>query len=351
MSLKSNKGKEDSVLSAKQKMLSEVLHKIESQYGKGSIMRLGDASSQIPKGDVVSTGSLLLDEATGCGGIAKGRIVEIYGPESSGKTTIALQLIAEVQKQGGNAVFIDAEHALDLSYASDLGVVASDLVVSQPDYGEQALDIAETVVRSGVVDIIVIDSVAALVPKAELEGDMGDTHVGLLARLMSQALRKLTALVNRSKVILVFINQVRQNIGGLSFGPKETTPGGNALKFAASLRFEVRRVESLKDKNGKQFGNRVNIKIVKNKLSRPFVIVSAHLIFGQGISRFYEAMTLGLEKGIVKQSGSWLYIHDEKICQGKEAFVDRLSKDSSLYNKLYEEISQGVVVKSLDRAL
>lgn len=336
----------------KKKMLFDVLGKIESQYGKGSIMILGEGlKTKVDDRGVVSTGSLLLDEATGCGGVAKGRIVEIFGPESSGKTTIALQLIAEAQRNGGTAVFVDAEHALDLSYAKDLGVNANDLIVSQPDYGEQALDIVETIVRSGTVDIIVVDSVAALVPKAELEGDMGDAHVGLLARLMSQALRKLTALVNKSKVILVFINQVRQNIGGMAFANKEVTPGGNALKFASSLRFEVRRVESLKDKMGKQFGNRVNIKIVKNKLARPFVCVSAHLIFGQGISRYYELMTIGLDKGILRQNGSWMYYKENKICQGKDSLVELLMKDSSFYNEVYKEVKNMLSEKTLSNII
>lgn len=331
---------------SRKKLLEEVLSRIESQHGKGSIMILGEKKNPREYDtEVFSTGSILLDEATGCGGIAKGRIVEIFGPESSGKTTIALQIIAEVQKNGGTAAFIDAEHALDLQYAENLGINVADLILSQPDYGEQALDITETLVRSNVVDVIVIDSVAALVPKVELEGDMGDTHVGLLARLMSQALRKLASLVSRSKVILIFINQIRQNINSMPFAPKEVTPGGNALKFYASLRFDVRRVESLKDKSGKQYGNRVSIKVVKNKLATPFISISVHLIFGYGISKYYEILSLGLENGAIELNGSWISRNGEKLCQGKEAFIELLKKDKVLYNDLYNTLSRSSLTK------
>lgn len=333
-----------SVDSAKKKLLDETLSRIDKQYGKGSIMVLGEK-----KGDYdvesVSTGSLLLDQATGCGGVPRGRIIEIYGPEASGKTTIALQIIAEVQKKGGIAAFIDAEHALDLQYAENLGISVPDLVLSQPDYGEQALDIADMLIRSGVVDVIVVDSVAALVPKHELEGDMGDAHVGLQARLMSQALRKLTPLVHKSKVILIFINQVRQNINSMPFAPKETTTGGNALKFYASLRLDVRRIESLKDKDGVQYGNKVNIKVVKNKLAAPFKTVSVYLIFGYGISKYYEILSMGLEKGIIEMHGSWLSCHGEKICQGRDSFIEILKKNSDLYNSLFKELSDGILKK------
>lgn len=322
----------------KTKLLAETIARIDKQYGKGSIMVLGEKQKDYDI-EVFSTGSLLLDQATGCDGVPKGRIVEIYGPESSGKTTIALQIIAEVQKQNGIAAFVDAEHALDLQYASNLGICVPALVLSQPDYGEQALDIVEMLVRSNSVDVIVIDSVAALVPKHELEGEMGDTHVGLQARLMSQALRKLTPLVHKSKVILIFINQIRQNINSMPFAPKETTTGGNALKFYSSLRFDVRRIESLKDKDGSQYGNRVAIKIVKNKLSRPFTSVNVHLIFGYGISKYYEILTLGLDSGILEMNGSWLYKNGEKLCQGREAFIELLKKDSVLFENLHRELS------------
>lgn len=334
----------NSLFLTKKKLLDETLARIDKQYGKGSIMVMGEK-----KGDydieVVSTGSLLLDQATGCGGIPRGRIVEIYGPEASGKTTIALQIIAEVQKGGGIAAFIDAEHALDLQYASNLGINVPQLVLSQPDYGEQALDITDMLVRSGCVDVIVIDSVAALVPKHELEGDMGDAHVGLQARLMSQALRKLTPLVHKSKVILIFINQVRQNINSMPFAPKETTTGGNALKFYASLRLDVRRVESLKEKDGSQYGNKVNIKIVKNKVAAPFKSVAVYLIFGYGISKYYEILTMGLEQGIIEMHGSWLSCRGEKICQGKDSFIDILKKDQSLFDSLRSELSSGILNK------
>ena len=322
----------------KRKLLAETIARIDKQYGKGSIMVLGEKQKDYDI-EVFSTGSLLLDQATGCDGVPKGRIVEIYGPESSGKTTIALQIIAEVQKQNGIAAFVDAEHALDLQYASNLGISVPELVLSQPDYGEQALDIVEMLVRSNSVDVIVVDSVAALVPKHELEGEMGDTHVGLQARLMSQALRKLTPLVHKSKVILIFINQIRQNINSMPFAPKETTTGGNALKFYASLRFDVRRIESLKDKDGTQYGNKVAIKIVKNKLSRPFTSVHVHLIFGYGISKYYEILTVGLDSGILEMNGSWLYKNGEKLCQGRDAFIDLLKKDLVLFENLYKELS------------
>ncbi len=322
----------------KRKLLAETIARIDKQYGKGSIMVLGEKQKDYDI-EVFSTGSLLLDQATGCDGVPKGRIVEIYGPESSGKTTIALQIIAEVQKQNGIAAFVDAEHALDLQYASNLGISVPELVLSQPDYGEQALDIVEMLVRSNSVDVIVVDSVAALVPKHELEGEMGDTHVGLQARLMSQALRKLTPLVHKSKVILIFINQIRQNINSMPFAPKETTTGGNALKFYASLRFDVRRIESLKDKDGTQYGNKVAIKIVKNKLSRHFTSVHVHLIFGYGISKYYEILTVGLDSGILEMNGSWLYKNGEKLCQGRDAFIDLLKKDLVLFENLYKELS------------
>jgi recombination protein RecA len=331
-----NNGVNNNVI--KKKLLSDTIARIEKQHGKGSIMVLGEKQKDYDI-EVFSTGSLLLDQATGCDGVPKGRIVEIYGPESSGKTTIALQIVAEVQKQNGIAAFVDAEHALDLQYASNLGISVPDLALSQPDYGEQALDIVEMLVRSNSVDVIVVDSVAALVPKHELEGEMGDAHVGLQARLMSQALRKLTPLVHKSKVILIFINQIRQNINSMPFAPKETTTGGNALKFYASLRFDVRRIESLKDKDGVQYGNKVAIKIVKNKLSRPFTSVQVYLIFGYGISKYYEILTVGLDSGILEMNGSWLYKNGEKLCQGRDAFIDLIKKDAVLFENLHKELS------------
>lgn len=322
----------------KKKLLAETLSRIDKQHGKGSIMLLGEKQNDYEV-EVFSTGSLLLDKAIGCNGVPRGRIIEIFGPESSGKTTIALQIIAEVQKSNGIAAFIDAEHALDLKYAENLGINVPELVLSQPDYGEQALDIVEMLVRSNSVDVIVVDSVAALVPKHELEGEMGDTHVGLLARLMSQALRKLTPLIHKSKVILIFINQIRQTINSMPFAPKETTTGGNALKFYASLRFDVRRIEGLKDKDGSQYGNKVSIKVVKNKLSRPFTSVQLYLIFGYGISKYYELLIIGLDSGVLEMSGSWIFKGTEKLCQGKEAFIEMLKNDDFFYNSLYKELS------------
>lgn len=329
--------KEEANDSHKKKLLLETLARIDKQYGKGSIMIMGESPKNFDV-EVVSTGSLLLDQALGCGGVPRGRIIEVFGPEASGKTTIALQIIAEVQKSGGTAAFIDAEHALDMQYAQNLGIKIADLVLSQPDYGEQALDITEMLIRSAAVDVIVVDSVAALVPKHELEGDMGDTHVGLQARLMSQALRKLTPLVHKSNIVLIFINQVRQNINSMPFAPKETTTGGNALKFYASLRLEVRRIESLKDKDGLQYGNRVNIKVVKNKMAAPFKTVSAFLIFGYGISKYYELFTLGIEHGLVEMNGSWISCLGERICQGRETFIEHLKKDINLFEILHRDL-------------
>lgn len=334
---KKNDGMPSELLLQKKKLLAEAISRVEKQCGKGSIMVMGETDKNFDL-DVISTGSLLLDQALGCGGVPRGRIIEIYGPEASGKTTIALQIIAEVQRNNGIAAFIDAEHALDAQYAQNLGIQVADLVLSQPDFGEQALDIAEILIRSAAVDVIVVDSVAALVPKHELEGDMGDTHVGLQARLMSQALRKLTPLVHKSNVILIFINQVRQNISAMAFAPKETTTGGNALKFYASVRLEVKRVESLKDKEGNQYGNRVNIKVVKNKLAAPFKTISAFLIFGYGISKYYEVFTLGMEYGLVEMHGSWVSCFGEKICQGREAFIEALKKDVTLFESLKNEL-------------
>jgi len=297
--------------------LEAVFAQIEKQYGKGSIMSLGQTPSVLA--DAIPTGSILIDMALGTGGFPRGRIVEVYGPEASGKTTIALQVIAQAQAKGGTCAFIDAEHALDPQYARALGIDIDSLIISQPDYGEQGLDIAEMLIRSGAIDVIVVDSVAALVPKTELDGDMGDQHVGLQARLMSQALRKLTPVVHKSKTVLIFINQVRQNISAMAFAPKEVTTGGKALKFYASLRLEVRRIESLKAKDGSDRGNRVQIKIAKNKMAPPFKIAVVDLIFGHGVSREFDLLDAALNSKIVTQTGAWFAFGNEKIGQGREA--------------------------------
>ena len=299
----------------KMKALDAVLMQIEKQYGKGSIMRLGDAAGETEI-DVIPTGCLTLDLALGIGGMPRGRIIEIYGPESSGKTTVALHAIAETQKLGGVAAFIDAEHALDPVYAKKLGVNLDDLYVSQPDTGEQALDICDALVRSSAVDMIVIDSVAALTPKAEIEGDMGDSHVGLQARLMSQALRKLTAIVNKSKTCVIFINQLREKVG-VMFGNPETTPGGKALKFYASVRIDVRRTDSLKDGDG-IMGNRTKAKIVKNKLAPPFRQAEFDIVFGEGISQEGCIIDTGIQYDVIGKSGAWFSYNGDKVAQGRE---------------------------------
>ena len=299
----------------KQKALEAALGHIEKQYGKGSVMKLGDSSSNMVV-EAVPTGSLGLDIALGVGGVPKGRIVEIYGPESSGKTTVALHMVAEVQKRGGIAGFIDAEHALDPVYAKNIGVDIDNLYISQPDNGEQALEITETMVRSGAVDIVIVDSVAALVPKAEIEGDMGDSHVGLHVRLMSQALRKLTAAISRSNCVVIFINQLREKVG-VMFGNPETTTGGRALKFYASVRMDVRRTETLKQ-GGEMVGNHTKVKVVKNKVAPPFKQAEFDIMFGTGISREGEILDLAAECNVVNKSGAWYSYNGERIGQGRE---------------------------------
>jgi recombination protein RecA len=315
----------------KEKAISLALSQIERQFGKGAIMRLGAEPSALDV-SVISTGSISLDSALGVGGIPRGRVTEIYGPEASGKTTIALHIIAEAQKSGGIAAFIDAEHALDPVYAQKLGVKTDDLLISQPDTGEQALEIAETLVRSGAVDIVVIDSVAALVPKAELDGEMGDPQMGLQARLMSQALRKLTGIISKSKTAMVFLNQIRQKIG-MFVGNPETTTGGNALKFYASVRLDIRRINQVKE--GEEVtGSRVRTKVVKNKVAPPFRQAEFDIMYGEGISREGDLLDLATERGLITKSGAWYSYHDERIGQGRENAKKYLKDNAELAAEL-----------------
>ena len=327
----------------KMKALDAVLLQIEKQYGKGSIMRLGEDAGQTEI-EVIPSGCLTLDLALGIGGFPRGRIIEIYGPESSGKTTVALHAIAEAQKMGGVAAFIDAEHALDPVYAKKLGVSLDELYVSQPDTGEQALDITEALVRSSAVDIIVIDSVAALTPKAEIEGDMGDTHVGLQARLMSQALRKLTAIVNKSKTCVIFINQLREKVG-IMFGNPETTPGGKALKFYASMRLDIRKMDTLKDADG-AMGNRTKAKVVKNKLAPPFRQAEFDIVFGEGISQEGCIMDMGVQYDIIAKSGSFFSYNGTKIAQGREKLRLFLKDNPEIKSEIEQKIREAASGKA-----
>jgi recombination protein RecA len=319
----------------RQRALDAAITQIERAFGKGSVMRLGQAEQQ-QEIETISTGSLSLDIALGVGGLPRGRIIEIYGPESSGKTTLTLHVIAECQKGGGTCAFIDAEHALDPSYARKLGVNLDQLLISQPDTGEQALEIADTLVRSGAVDVIVVDSVAALVPKAELEGEMGDSHVGLQARLMSQALRKLTASISRSKCMLVFTNQIRSKIG-VMFGSPETTTGGNALKFYASVRLDVRRIGSVKDRE-EAVGNQTRVKVVKNKVAPPFRVVDFDIMYGEGVSKMGELIDLGVRANVVEKSGSWFSYKSQRIGQGRENAKQFLKDNPAIAGEIEQTI-------------
>ena len=334
--------KKDIKKDAKKEALEQALIQIEKQYGKGTIMKLGDRVNEPI--DVIPTGCLTLDIALGIGGVPRGRVIEIYGPESSGKTTVSLHIIAEAQKQGGVAAFIDAEHALDPTYAEKLGVNLNELLISQPDNGEQALNICETLVKSGSVDLVVVDSVAALTPKAEIDGEMGDNHVGLQARMMSQALRKLTGIINKSKTTVIFINQLREKVG-VMFGSPETTTGGKALKFYSSIRLDVRRKDTIKDGTN-IIGNRTVVKVVKNKLAPPFKAAEFDIVYGQGISQTGCVIDLALDKDIIKKSGSWFSYNDEKIGQGKENVKTFLEQNKDIYNEIFDKVKDAYGIGS-----
>jgi len=331
----------------KKKALDLAIKQIDKAFGKGALIRLGD--KEVEPIDAISTGSIGLDMALGIGGIPKGRIIEIYGPESSGKTTLALQVTAECQKQGGVCAFIDAEHALDTKYAKNLGVDIDNLLVSQPDYGEQALDIIENITRSGAVDLIVVDSVAALTPKSEIDGDMGDTHVGLQARLMSQALRKLTGIVHKMGTTIIFINQIRMKIGTMGYGSPETTTGGNALKFYASVRIDVRRIATLKQAE-ESIGNRVKAKVIKNKVAPPFRQAEFDIMFGEGISKEGEMVDYGVKLDIIDKSGAWFSYKDKKLGQGRENVKALLKEDKELAKEIEDGIksAMGIVESEND---
>jgi recombination protein RecA len=328
----------------RKKALAQALGQIEKQFGKGSVMRLGDGSS-IANIDAVSTGSIGLDVALGIGGLPKGRVVEIYGPEASGKTTLTLQVVAEAQKEGGTAAFVDAEHALDPLYAGKLGVNVDELLVSQPDTGEQALEITDMLVRSGAVDVIVVDSVAALTPKAEIEGEMGDSHVGLQARLMSQALRKLTGNIKRSNAMVIFINQIRMKIG-VMFGSPETTTGGNALKFYSSVRLDIRRIGAIK-KGDEVIGNQTRVKVVKNKVSPPFKMAEFEILYGEGISREGEIIELGVQHGLIDKAGSWYSYGSDRIGQGKENVREFLRANADVAAEIEQKIREKLLPQTV----
>jgi recombination protein RecA len=325
----------------KLKVLSAVMEKIEKDFGKGSIMRMD--SSAVEQVAVIPTGSIMLDMALGVGGYPKGRVIEIFGPESSGKTTLALHAIAESQRAGGIAAFIDAEHAFDSTYAQKLGIDIENLLISQPDNGEQALEIADSLIRSGAIDIIVIDSVAALTPKSEIEGDMGESKMGLQARLMSQALRKLTGSISKTKTVCIFINQLRDKIG-VVYGNPETTTGGNALKFYASVRIDIRKASTIKD-GEEQLGNRVKVKVVKNKVAPPFRRAEFDIMYGEGISRIGEIIDLGVEYGVIKKAGSWFSYGDRKLGQGRDAVKDLFTKDTELTTEIEDKVREAMKEK------
>jgi recombination protein RecA len=332
---KDNIIKTSDVREEKEKALAAAIGQLEKEFGKGTVMKLGDSQANLNL-ETVPTGSLSLDIALGLGGIPKGRIIEIYGPESSGKTTVSLHMVAEVQKRGGIAGFVDAEHALDPVYAKNIGVDTDNLYISQPDSGEQALEITETMVRSGAVDIVVVDSVAALTPQAEIDGEMGDSHMGLQARLMSQALRKLTAAVSKTKCIVIFINQLREKIG-VMFGNPETTTGGRALKFYSSIRMDVRRVETLKA-GGEVIGNRTKVKIVKNKIAPPFKEAQFDIMFGKGISKSGDILDLAVDNDLIEKSGAWFSYHDEKIGQGRENAKNFLESNPDILFEVEQQV-------------